>query len=223
MNQAPVTIVSCFYGTTHDKFLYPWAASIRKMDPQPADVILATENGVREDPKHPVWSATIYGVYPEWKHLQAQLLNYAIERATTEWVWILDIDDQALPDALEGIQDVQADVWQMGYERDGDPYAVPQLTGYEYLNQPGNPFTAGSAIRTDAFQHVGGFSDIAFQDWGLWRKLAMRGAIFQSSGRAHYVYNRHDQTRSAVELTNDNRSANLADMYYQESIVDLIK
>jgi hypothetical protein len=77
-------------------------------------------------------------------------LHDAIMAATSEWVWILDIDDLALPDALDGLDKVDGDVWQMGYQTDDghgnvSGYEPPQLTAEEYLDQRGNPFTAGSA------------------------------------------------------------------------------
>ena len=119
-----------------------------------------------------------------WRHPQAFYLQKAIEHADTDWVVISDIDDLLYPDALAGLEDVAADVWQMGF----DDYVVPQLTAEEYLRLEGNPFVGSSAIRVSSFHAVGGFHDIAFQDWGLWRRMARAGMTFESSGRAHFRY-----------------------------------
>jgi len=207
---APVTVVSCLYGDRgYEWFIDRWAEAIRLMDPQPEDVIVATDREYVCPYEQRVSDC-------HWNHPQAYYLQDAIMAATSEWVWIVDIDDVALPDALEGIAEVDADVWQMGYVTNGEEYVVPQLTGDEYLSHGGNPYTAGSAIRTESFWRCGGFADVAFQDFALWRRMAFRGARFQSSGRVHYRYMRHQSSRSDVELTKDKRTAHMAEMIESE-------
>lgn len=191
MTRAPVTVVTCLYGDRgHERFVEAWLDSIDALNTQPYDVIIASD---QRNLLH------LYSVCT-WNNPSAYYLQQAVMAAETEWVWILGIDDTALPDALDGIEDVKEDVWQMGYHRsDGVTHIPPQLTGAEYLLK-GNCFTAASAIRTNAFRAVGGFPDIAFEDFGLWRRLAANGATFKSSGRVHYRYNLHEQTRTAVEF-----------------------
>lgn len=158
----------------------------------------------------------------KWRHPQAYHLNEAIRQVETEWAWIVDIDDIVMVDGLRGLGDVEADVWQMGFLRsDGELYRPPALTNDEYLAERGNPYVAGSAIRVEAFREVGGFTDIAFQDWGLWRRLALVGATFQASDRAHFHYMRHPYARSVVELTPERRAFHEAQMLADEERVDL--
>lgn len=151
-----------------------------------------------------------------WKHPQAFYLNEAINRAATDWVVIADIDDLLMPDALHGLEDVQADVWQMGYETERASYVVPQMTNEEYLSSPSNPYVGTSAIRVEAFREVGGFHDVALQDWELWRRMARAGYTFESSGRTHFHYMRHEATRGVTELTMDARAEHLAEMMEAE-------
>lgn len=217
MTTAPATIVSCLYGNAYNRFVNQWAASIAQLNTKPADIIVATDRTVAERGYHISHAQAVINECT-WRHPQAFHLQQAIEAAQTEWVWILDMDDQALPDALDGIDQVQADVWQMGYERsDGHVHIPPQLTAAEYLTEKGNHFTACSAIRTDAFRDAGGFPDVAFQDFGLWRRLALIGASFQSSGRAHYRYNLHENTRTVLELVPDMREQHMAEMIVSEA------
>lgn len=207
-----VTVVSCIYGNGYDKFIDEWAGAVEALDPVPDEVIVAC------DAQRFVPGAKVIVRPSSWQHRQAFYLQQAISNADTEWVWIVDIDDIALSDGLEGLDRVAGDVWQMGYRRtDGTVYAPEQLSGRDYLRLAGNPFTAGSAIRTDIFADVGGFSDIAFQDWGLWRNLAHLGAAFEMSGREHYVYRQHQQSRTTIELLADRRTAHEREMATHES------
>lgn len=206
-----VTVVSCVYGDRYDRFITEWALAIGDLDPAPDCVIVAS------DKTRVIPGAIVVSELCEWEHPQAFYLQRAVMTAGTDWVWIVDIDDLALPNALAGLDEVDADVWQMGYLRDrAEPYIVPQLTGRQYLNMTGNPFTAGSAIRADIFEEAGGFYDVAFQDWALWRRLARVGAVFQSSGRAHYKYRRHPGTRTELELTPDQRARHEEEMTANE-------
>jgi len=204
-----VTIVSCLYGDTHDAFVARWAAGIAGLTVAPAAVIVATDN----ERDRVVPGADVYRSALRWQHPQAHYLNDAVALSGTEWIWFLDIDDIAFPDALEGLEGVTADVWQLGYLRsDGEEYIPPQLTAVEVLDSNRNPFVAGSCVRRKAFWRVGGFRDIALQDWGLWRALAAEGATFQSSGRTHFHYMRHPNTRGAVELGLDSRPHHMREM-----------
>lgn len=191
-----VTAVSCLYGDTHDQFEERWWEAVSLLNPAPRECVVATDCPM-----------------DGWTHPQARHLQAAVEQVETEWVWFLDIDDVAFPDALEGLDQVTAAVWQFGYLRsDGEIYLPPQLTAAEVLAAERNPFVAGSCVRTEAFRRVGGFRDIALQDWGLWRALAAADATFQSSGRAHFHYMRHSATRGEVELSIQHRPCHMREM-----------
>lgn len=202
-----VTVVSCLYGDGFEEFVQDWACSVAALDPQPDRVIVGTDRPLNID-----GAAILAGDCP-WRYPQAFYLQLAISAVDTEWVWILDIDDLAMSDALEGLDEVFADVWQMGFLRsDGELYVPPRLTAAEYLGSPRNVYTASSAFRTEAFRQVGGFKDVALQDWSLWRRITHAGLRFEPSGRAHYHYMRHRATRGDVELTMDARPTHLVEM-----------
>jgi hypothetical protein len=193
-----VTVVSCVYGS-FDVFVPRWKQAIAMLDPAPDDVIVASDKINRSCP---------------WKHPQAWHLNAAIFAAETDWVWIVDIDDCALPEALDGLDQVAGDVWQMGYIRsDGREIHIPNESA---LTAEGNLLTAGSAVRVDAFHRAGGFPDVAFQDWALWRRLQAIGAKFEFSGRTHYRYMRHGATRTETELFPKLRQAHIDEMMEAE-------
>lgn len=189
-----VTIISCVYGPTHTKFLPRWLDATKKI-PRNA-LIVAPEMS-----KCP------------WQYPQAFYLNWAANLAETEWVWISDIDDLPFPDALDGLEDVEADVWLTGF---GHP--IPRLTNEEYLASPENVYPGSSAFRLEAFHRAGGFPDIAFQDWGLWRRMARTGATFDPSARAHFSYTQHDASRSRTDITPARRAEHLAELYADQEI-----
>lgn len=200
---ADCTVISCLYGETHLRFLDDWMNGVRALNPMPAAVIVTTESD-----RDCSWS------YPQPFYLQA-----AFDLAETTWVWVHDIDDVAFPDALEGLEDVTADVWQFGYVRsDGEEYIPPKLTAAEVLAAARNPFVAGSCIRTEKLRKVGGFPDVALQDWALWRALARADATFCSSTRPHFRYRRHPDTRGVRELTAGRRADHLAEMMEAELV-----
>jgi hypothetical protein len=208
-----VTLISCVYGKTHDQFIEDWTLGVEALDPFPENVVVACDRSRR------VLCGRLFASC-DWKHPQAFYLQQALELVETEWVWIHDIDDKARPDALEGIQFVDADVWQFGYERsDGEVYIPPQLEASEVLFADSNPFVAGSCIRTAKLREVGGFPDVALQDWALWRRLALASATFQSSGRVHFDYRRHPHARGERELVLANRDNDVREMLYAEGLV----
>lgn len=206
------TIISCLYGTSHDRFVSDWADGVGRLTPAPSAVVVATD---RPRMMLPVRTLTPTG--NSWKHPQAFLLQIALDSVETEWIWIHDIDDVAFPDALDGLEDVTADVWQLGYvNSEGEEYLPPQLTASEVVGSVRNPFVAGSCIRAEKLREVGGFPNVALQDWALWRALARAGATFGSSGRTHFHYRRHPDTRGATELIVSDRPEHLAEMFAWE-------
>jgi hypothetical protein len=210
-----VSIVSCIYGDRYRSFVPGWADAIRKLNPLPDHVIVAGDDAVGL----PAFAREIIGPCP-WLYPQAYYLQRAIAAAETEWVWILDIDDRAFPDALEGLDEVAADVWACGFLRsDGELYIPPVTDAATVLAEPRTVVPGGSMVRTEAFRRCGGFRDVALQDWALWRSLAEHGATFATSGRAHFLYQRHPETRGARELTVERRPGHLAEMMASEQAV----
>ena len=205
-----VTVVSCAYGPRFVGFVPRWAEAVDAMQPRPDKVIVAADRWVD------LWidGAELFEAECSWKHPQPFYYNLAISRAATEWVWVVDIDDYAKRDGLHGLNMVAADVWQMGFDStDGETYVVPQWSNEDYLASERNVYVNGSAFRKEAFDAVGGYRDLALQDWDLWRRLARAGASFQSSGRTHFDYVQHDwQTHRSKKMALSNRPEQLAEM-----------
>ena len=202
-----ITLVTTLYGDAgHIDYLPRWLDAVAAVrDPSPDRVIIGADRHL-DAPATDVVITTC-----QWRHPHAWHLNQAIQQANTDWVWVSDVDDTPFPDALAGIDDVTADVWQMGYDMGDFVYIVPDYTPDEYLARPTNQFCGTSAFRLDAFNQVGGYDDIGFHDWGLWRKMCRAGMTIKSSGRAHFDY-RPPHTRSAQEFHPAARSRYLAEL-----------
>jgi hypothetical protein len=201
-----VAVVSCLYGDgAHAGFVPEWAEAIAGLARRPDEVIVAADRPLAEVP-------TLVGPC-RWRHPQAFYLDAAIREARSDWVWVVDIDDVALADGLDGVDDIAEDVAIVGYvDTNGRTHRPPRLTARAYLALATNPYPAGSLVRTHAYTESGGFRDVAFQDWALWRDLAAGGATFHHSDRAHYVYRRHGGSRTALELSTGDRGAFMAEM-----------
>ncbi len=177
-----IAVVSSCYGD-YEKFEGEWWKGIRKLNRQPDEVCIA--RGESDGP-----------------HTQARLMNEAVRATNTDWVWPLGIDNVAFPWALDYIEELSADVAQFGYLRsDGAPYLVPRISPHAYLSKTPNPFVSDSPFRREAFERVGGFPLVGFEDWGLWRRMVRAGVHIAVSPRLHFLYRLHEESRSTLEYT----------------------
>lgn len=181
---ASVAVMAVLYGDGYDQFVDDWYDSLLALDRQPDEIVL--HRGEQ---------------WPGERYPQARLQNEAVEQVQADWVWPLNVDDVALPDALTGIDTVAEDVWLMGYRtEDGTEYVPSALDNDEYLDLRTNPYPGMSAFRRGTFEWVGGYPLIAHEDWGLWRRVAAAGGAFRSSCRVHSTYRHHPAQRSQTEL-----------------------
>lgn len=189
MDPLDVTVISCLYGSSHDDYYSDWLASVKALDPAPREVIVATDryrhltDGVLE----------IFKRRQGWRYPQAFYLNAALEYVESDWIWILDIDDIAFPDALADIEQNAAQVIQMGFLRSDGEIHLPKWNG------PINQYVAGSIISTMAIRSIGGFRDVEHQDSDLWERLRANGWWFTGADRPRFHYRRHAQARTIRE------------------------
>jgi hypothetical protein len=191
-----VAVIACLYGTEYDRFVDEWFASLGQLERQPDEIIL--HRGERLEGE---------------TGTQARLQNEAAALASSEWIWKLDVDDLALPTALNGIDYVVSDVWVMGYRLENGDKCIPEvLPNSEYLDSDEQLYPGMSAFQRDVFEGVGGYPEIAYEDWGLWRRMARAGCTFESSHRAHSTYRKHRGQRTVTELVEASRETMLREM-----------
>lgn len=115
--------------------------------------------------------------------------NCAVEALGTDWCWNMDIDDLVFPSALREIRVVDADVYAAGLVTSTGVKALPGGLNWEQVaGSRLNLVNAGSAFRKWLWAEVGGYPDIGFHDWGLWRLMGRAEARFASSGQPDYWY-----------------------------------
>jgi hypothetical protein len=176
-----VAVVSAIYGDDYDCFVHDWMQSIQRLV-RPADEIVLHRGFARGE------------AYP-W----GRIMNEAVAGTSAEWIFPLGVDDMVLPSGLDGIDEVEGDVWLMGFER-GDVEFIPAaLPNDEYLDSARNVYPGLSCFRRSAWEKVGGYPIIADEDWGFWRKLARAGATFSASGRVQTIYRDHDGQRTKAK------------------------
>ena len=126
---------------------------------------------------------------PTQKYPIPYYANCAVEACETDWCWNMDIDDLIRRDALWEIRVVDADVYVAGmFTSKGVEHIPKGLDWWTVLSSPDNHVPAGSAFRKWLWELVGGYPDIGFHDWGLWRLMAKQRATFAISGRVLYDY-----------------------------------
>ena len=163
------------------------------------------DNSWKEMAKRAIASAECQTVPCEVIYVHGETLasarNEAVRESSGEWIVCLDADDQLTTDYVEKSIDAQ--------QKTGGTLIFPlvgkvsldgswQLLRYMKGNLLERNFCViGSMFRREDFIKVGGFDDRIpiFEDWELWLKLWVNGAIIQPS-EAIYVYNMRPNSRN---------------------------
>jgi hypothetical protein len=126
---------------------------------------------------------------PSQKYPIPYYANKAVEALDTEWCWNMDIDDLIRPSAFFEIRVVDAEVYVAGMRTSKGVNHIPKgLDWWRVWDSKHNHVPAGSAFKKWLWEKVGGYPDIGFHDWGLWRLMARERARFAVSGQVLYDY-----------------------------------
>jgi len=130
--------------------------------------------------------------------------NGAVHKATGTWLCFLDADDELEPGYLEAML---AGTGDLRYPRvryvpyGGDADSAPSrilVKGNTLLDQ--NHMVIGTLVRREQFLRVGGFPDYpAYEDWGLWLRCWVDGAVLGLVRDA--VYRAHMRPNSRNHLS----------------------
>ena len=188
-----VTIITAVYGDDYDHFIPGWIEAVNSLTLKPKRIIMgsdkvhqiAIQNGID----------TVLDAEPETKWRSPFFWNKCAQEAKTKWVWVLDIDDRFRPDALEGLEKQDCDIWLVGMAVNGrDKYLPPHKTNEEIFTEPHCSFCCGSPIQKSWLEKCS-YPEVAFADWAMWRKSARLGAKFGWANKVAYDY-RHDFANS---------------------------
>jgi hypothetical protein len=139
--------------------------------------------------------------------------NFICNYTDTEWMLLMDIDDQIKPDCLNGLDQVSSDVWLMGIDINSqEKYLPPQMSNQAIASNPNCYFCFGSPFRKQwALDYP--FVESPYTDWIFWRQIARAGAKFEWSNKIGYTY-RQDFANSMSGWAN-------ADPYWREQALSL--
>ena len=133
----------------------------------------------------------------------AKARNKGIERCMSEYVICLDADDELDPYYIEAMLRGYGDIRQPstlgvvnGVEDDA-PVLIPRKPLFE-----GNYIVIGAMFKRMKAIEVGGFRELtAFEDWDLWVRMTMNGALVTSCPEAVYRVNVRQNSRNQTDDT----------------------
>ena len=194
-----VTIMAWIYGENYDQYLERWAAAINNLETKPARVIVCSDRPRQID----VAEVLHKPIESDWQVPNPHYANFICNYADTEWMLLMDIDDQIKPDCLNDLNKVEADVWLMGIDVNGqEKYLPPHLSNEFIASDPNCYFCFGSPFKRKlALEHP--FQESPYTDWIFWRQIARAGAKFEWSNRIGYTY-RQDFANSMSGPANAN-------------------
>lgn len=187
-----ITVIATCYGDYWDLFGEQWQASIARLNPAPAEIILVSDvpRPVPDDVRNIVIGPAHMADY--W--------NVGAMAATTEWVSLSGFDDVWLPDAMEPFQ-TEADVY-------GFPVVMTGLMagrfayagGYEsILEVAHNPMLGDFFYRRALLEEIP-LRRIGYMDWAHFAEMRYFGRTFDAGGPPRAYKTRHPQ---AFSLVND--------------------
>jgi cellulose synthase/poly-beta-1,6-N-acetylglucosamine synthase-like glycosyltransferase len=142
--------------------------------------------------------------------------NAALEDVRTEWVLVLDADDELRPGYVEALAAGTADVRAPAVQyvtpggRPAKPY-VPKVAGHRHACsaeclEAGNWIVVGAMVRAEMVRSVGGWESFTWsEDWALWARCWKAGATFEAIPEAVYVAHvRRDSRNRAASRAEKN-------------------
>lgn len=137
--------------------------------------------------------------------------NVGAERAEGDWLIFLDADDELDPKYVEAMLAGKGDLRQpatlgiVDGKEDPFPVVIPKKPLLD-----GNYMVIGTMCRRDLFEQVGGFHDYPiYEDWDLWIRMWIAGAIPEPCPEA--IYRVHVQQESR-----NNQDRNIQVKYYNQ-------
>lgn len=118
----------------------------------------------------------------------AEARNEGANLAMSEWLVMLDADDELAPGYVDALDRSEGDLRApaVSYVHCGLP--DPPITFDDRDIRTLNPCVIGTAVRRELFLDVGGFGDEPlFEDWALWLRCVNAGATITHVPDAIYL------------------------------------
>jgi len=157
------------------------------------------------------------GQCSEIVHTHAETLqdsrNRGAEKATGEWLVMLDADDELAPGYVDAILAASGDLRAPAVSWVTDHSATAPRTLADRNIETMNPCVIGTAIRRELFMDLGGFWDEpAYEDFSLFRRAWLAGAVIEHVPDAVYRAwvrpgSRNQSVRNPARLIRDIQSS----------------
>jgi glycosyltransferase involved in cell wall biosynthesis len=135
--------------------------------------------------------------------------NAGLAAAETEWVIYLDSDDELEPGYVDAMLAGRGDVRvpRVRYVTEGEPVPdprMPKVVGPRHRRHvectqsclvDGNWIVIGAMARTQLLRDIGGWRDLGWEDWDLWLRCHLAGAVITPAPGAVYRANRRPGSR----------------------------
>lgn len=170
---APISLIVPAYGPVGNPYsahVDKWWAAVMRMDPAPAEVIVAHTDPeplgllAKAPPTIPTRGVVVATDAP-----MKDCGNVGIAAASSRWASITGVDDEYRPHALADLQaadDAGADILLWHHEDFSD---TVQRHHWDPISLRTNNTVHGScAFRVDMWQRVGGFPAVGWSDWAFW-------------------------------------------------------
>jgi len=157
------------------------------------------------------------GQASEIVHTHAETLhearNRGAEKATGEWLVMLDADDELAPGYVDAILAASGDLRAPAVSWVTDHSATDPRTLADRNIETMNPCVIGTAIRRELFLDLGGFRDWpAYEDWCLYLRATRSGAVIEHVPDAVYrawvtPHSRNQSVKNPRQLMSQIRAA----------------
>lgn len=176
---------------TYEQYVPHWATSVRGLRRQPDQVVIVAQDA-------PAVQAITAKELPQATVLQAEAdfqfatyLNQAVDACHTDWIAWIGVDDRYRPQALNGLDIIETDVYIYGMAiSDGRTWR-----GDDLAKAPEhNPVPCGSPFRRWIWEAIPFQPHLApFEDWAFWVGANHLGATAKQTGRIDFDYRIHPE------------------------------
>jgi hypothetical protein len=193
--KSPVAIVTASWGSYWKQFGHQFVASIRAMQPFPAEVIIVTD----QDIKVPEW---IRVVPPRSDVQKWDWFNEGVEATIAEWVMIGSVDDPMFWDGLADIN-LTGDLVSTTCHQEGHVETFPGRTYWDrvFLEPQTTAVWTGAVFRRDVFLRFP-WRRVVYSDWMQLLELRYANAAISFDRKPRFIHRwqagSHSYTPSAT-------------------------
>ena len=188
-----VGIVTVAHGHRYQQYLLEWAEAVARLERAPDHITIvgdALDQTISNALDEALGDWTHITSEREFQHHPQYLVNDAIRFTATEWICKMDADDLIYPDALNTIDNTQADVLMWGIHLNGRNLYPQNINREHILASPHNLVFSGSPFRRWIWE-AAPYRDMIYEDWAFWIEAAKHGARFQATSTIGYEYRLH--------------------------------